>query len=119
MRERQEANRTLRLLRDWSTGEAAVHLLAGLPPPEASASPDPASPPAQTSALVPASAPASASPPAQTSAPAPAAPSAADEAVFHPFVFSAPGAGPSAPSIETPPPESAEDDYDDLPPDDL
>ena len=52
-------------------------------------------------------------------APAPAAPSAADEAVFHPFVFPAPGAGPSAPSIDTPPPESAEDDYDDLPPDDL
>ena len=119
MRERQEANRTLRLLRDWSTGEAAVHLLAGLPPPEAPASSDPASPPAQTSAPAPASPPAQTSAPAPASPSAPAAPSAADEAVFHPFVFPAPGAGPSAPSIETPPPESAEDDYDDLPPDDL
>ena len=103
IRERQEANRTLRKLRDWTSGEAVVHVLAGLPPPEGEHLPEPA-PDASTA------------PPPPPFSPPPAPPSALP--VPPPDVSDA-GAYPVDPDAEDPVPgvEDSSAPYDDLPPD--
>jgi len=112
IRERQEANRMLRRLRDWSSGEETVHVLAGLPPPEA--------PETQVSEAT--QAPGSAAPFVPS-----AAASGAD--IFTPFPPHPPSPPPSAsspvvsgsdaPSFSGDVPTVEEDSapYDDLPPD--